>query len=1495
MVRTRWKRAVLSAATAFFVATTTVAGSVPYGIMAVSAQNVREQTALEGAMFTPEEEAGTPLTEEEAGREELLLAQDGQSSDVYYNSSSSMTDFRDETIYFVMTTRFYDGDSSNNVQCWDAQDKNANDPPWRGDFKGLIEKLDYIKALGFTAIWITPVVENASGYDYHGYHAINFSKVDPRYESDDCSYQDLINEAHARGMKVIQDVVFNHTGNWGESNLYNIADKDYTKDLSDAVASMVINYDKAAWPSNYASLQPTAQFNARENLLMNAENDVNNIYHHNNYIKSWETYDEQVTSIAGDCIDLNTENPAVYHYLVDAYSQYIKMGVDAFRVDTVKHVSRLTFNNALISKLNDAYNETHGTTGEGNFYMFGEVCTRVRGVWNRDIPALSCPFYTWKESKSYAWDDSETAAAIATNEASVKQAYEDNRSLGNEPTSTNAFLNGNDYHSTDYSKASGMNVIDFPMHWNFNSARDAFSVAVGNDQYYNDATYNVTYVDSHDYAPDGAPENQRFAGTQAQWAENLSLMFTFRGIPCIYYGSEIEFQKGCKIDDGTNTALANTGRAYFGDNIEGSVDVVSFGRYQNATGKMAETLAYPLSQHIQRLNRLRAAVPALRKGQYSTDGCSGSGMSFKRRYTDATTDSFALVTISGDATFSGIPNGTYTDAITGEVINVTGGSLTTSGCSNQGDLRVYVLSTSLTQAPGMIDGKSQYLSGGTDALDLTKTDPVINKVDVTGITLDKSSASLDLGETLKLTATIAPSNASSKGVRWTSSNPAVATVSGGTVTAKSEGSATITAASTANANVTASATITVAAKGVKVTGVTLSQTAVKLRKGGSVQLSATVSPANADAKYAALTWTSGDTSVVKVDGNGLVSAVGSGMTSVTAKTAMGMSATATIVVKDSGVNMHVNAVYFEKPSNWGDKIYAYFWEENSNPKWENNAWPGAEMTLLDANNGVYGIKWPEGKENTTLKLIFNNGNSGNGNQTADLTAALNGYYDSSGTVTKTIDPNEQDDDDDESIIPAISSTLENGSEITQATSVTYTLNNAVSGYYQIGNDPQTAIEGNSVTITVGEGMSYGETVTVVVGAISSSQDPATMQYTYTFTGGNNNGNTHTHVWNSQPTIDRQATCVEPGIQSVHCKECNTIKPGSQTTIAALGHTGGTATCVSKAVCTRCNTSYGEVNSSNHVHKQTVNAVSASCRNTGYTGDIRCSDCQMTLQTGSVIPKTAHTWDAGVVTKKATATTDGVKTYTCSVCGETKTERIAKTGENTSGTGQQSDGSQGAADSSGGSQVTTDQKNVNITTEETRLRSGDSVMDQTTGVMYRITKATSSSKTVEYALANGKTKDVVVPDNVVINGVSYKVTEIAASAFKNNKKLQSVTVGSNVKVIASKAFYGCKNLKEVSISSGVTGIGSSAFYKCTKLKSVTIPEKVSKIGSKAFYGCKNLKSITIKTEKLTSRKVGSKAFKGIAAKAVIKVPSKKLSTYRKVLRAKGVSTKATIQK
>lgn len=597
------------------------------------------------------------------------------------------TDFREESIYFVMTTRFYDGDTTNNTACWDdSVAGNVGDPCWRGDFKGLIEKLDYIKALGFSAIWITPVVKNISGYDYHGYHASNFKEVDPRYLSQGISYQTLIDEVHKRGMKIIQDVVFNHTGNFGEENLYPLFKKDPTK--ADTAANLLNIAPAGLLPSNYSTLTPAAQYQARIAAMKEDTKDTTFKYHHEKSL-SWESYTVQTGQIAGDAVDLNTENPTTYNYLIDAYNRYIDMGVDAFRVDTVKHISRLTFNKV--------FNPAFKARGGSNFYMFGEVATRYRQVWNSGIPAISTPFYTWAESKAYPWSSTDRTV----NEAAVLQHWNENTNVATQPTSTNHLLNGNAYRAVNNSLRSGLDVIDFPMHWNFANARDAFGVAVGGDQYYADATWNVTYVDSHDYAPDGAPENQRFSLGQDVWAENLSLMFTFRGIPTLYYGSEVEFQKGMVIDVGPNKPLAQTGRAYFGDRITGAISVSNFGKYSGATGNIATTLEYPLAQHIRQLNLIRRAVPALQKGQYSLDGVSGTAMAFKRRFTSSSVDSFALVAVSGDATFTGIPNGTYTDAVTGDVKTVTNGTLT-ANAAGKGNLRVYVLSTSLTPAPGKV-------------------------------------------------------------------------------------------------------------------------------------------------------------------------------------------------------------------------------------------------------------------------------------------------------------------------------------------------------------------------------------------------------------------------------------------------------------------------------------------------------------------------------------------------------------------------------------------------------------------------------------------------------------------------------------------------------------------------------------------------------------------------------------------------------------------------
>ena len=656
-------------------------------------------------------------------------------------------DMREESIYFVMTTRFYDGDTGNNVHCWDDSQANNpdSDPAWRGDFKGLAEKLDYIKALGFSAIWVTPVVTNGSGYDYHGYHAMDFGSVDRRYESDDYTFDDLINDVHQKGMKIIQDVVFQHTGNFGEEYFCKLFEKDYTKDLSNLEESMIptdLLLDTYGLDSaeDYWAQKGAVQYQQRLNLMKNLnysgdngnstgnypdtkDYDMNKVstsdtynannYYHTGYFQSlnWDDWTCKFAQIAGDCVDLNTENPAVAEYVVDSYSEYINRGVDGFRVDTVRHIPRLT--------LNLMYNEdilaNAAGYGKSNFLMFGEICTRYTQIWYRGHAEESSPYYTWKESNSKwasQWNWGTSAEAVNENMNTIFDHYLEEDKTSDEPTSDNAFLNGITYHTPDRSMASGMEAIDFQMHRMFGNASNAYEFAKGTDQYYNDATYNVMYVDSHDYAPEQPDEKNRFAGGTQTWAENIDLMFTFRGIPCVYYGSEVEFQKGAVIDVGPNAPLSTTGRAYFGDYLEGTVTATDFSEY-TASGAVADTLASPLSKHLSKVNAIRRAIPALQKGQYtaSSNYVSGGDMSFIRRYTNADegVDSLALVTISSGATFKNIPNGTYIDAVTGDVQNVTNGTLTVPSIGTA-NMRVYVCCASgFTGIDGAIGGSSDYL------------------------------------------------------------------------------------------------------------------------------------------------------------------------------------------------------------------------------------------------------------------------------------------------------------------------------------------------------------------------------------------------------------------------------------------------------------------------------------------------------------------------------------------------------------------------------------------------------------------------------------------------------------------------------------------------------------------------------------------------------------------------------------------------------------------
>ena len=507
----------------------------------------------------------------------------------------------------------------------------------------------------------------------------------------------------------------NYTGNFGERNLLPIMKKNYSDDDGLHSVPAVPDHDSKDIYGNsaYEKLSKGAKlqgFDKYEDIeassltsdkkggalyqsrLMTMKNDdidtdePGRLYHHYGNFE-WESYYVQEGQMAGDCVDLNTENPVVAKYLRDCYINYINMGVDGFRIDTMKHISRLTMNKEFIPYFREA--------GGDGFFMFGEGCVLRNEVWNSGMPGISIPFYTWnqnslKTDNSYSWETQATGAAA--NLLMAKTHFDDN-TVGVQLTSNNAFLIDNTYHAPDYSKASGLHMIDFYMHHGFENAGAAFSIAKIEDSYFNDATYNVMYVDSHDYGPNsGGYLYTRYSGGTEAWAGNFNLMFTFRGIPCVYYGSEIEFQKNMQIEPYTNgnkVPYSQSGRAYFGDHLEGTVNATDFGEY-TASGEVANTLNYELAQHLIRLNKIRRAIPALQKGQYSTEGCSG-GISFKRRYTDDSVDSFALVAIGAQATFTGVPTGEYIEVITGKTVSCDG--TLTSDSIEKDNMRVYVLKT----------------------------------------------------------------------------------------------------------------------------------------------------------------------------------------------------------------------------------------------------------------------------------------------------------------------------------------------------------------------------------------------------------------------------------------------------------------------------------------------------------------------------------------------------------------------------------------------------------------------------------------------------------------------------------------------------------------------------------------------------------------------------------------------------------------------------------
>lgn len=271
-------------------------------------------------------------------------------------------EWRDQVIYFAMIDRFADGDSSNNDQGAGEFDPTKNSHYSGGDIPGMTARIDYIKALGATAVWITPPVANLwwnprdqfSGY--HGYWARDFKSVDEHYGTLN-DYKAFSDRLHRNGMYLIQDVVPNHVGNFFEYvGGYNADDTAQGFTLIDGIA-----------PTG----APT-QFPFNQNDRNNPDHAAANIYHWTPTISDYkDQYQEFYYQTLG-LDDLNTGNPVVRTALKDSFGYWIKeVGVDAFRVDTAKFVEHEFWNDFIHSA--DGVLATAATTGRTNFLTFGEV------------------------------------------------------------------------------------------------------------------------------------------------------------------------------------------------------------------------------------------------------------------------------------------------------------------------------------------------------------------------------------------------------------------------------------------------------------------------------------------------------------------------------------------------------------------------------------------------------------------------------------------------------------------------------------------------------------------------------------------------------------------------------------------------------------------------------------------------------------------------------------------------------------------------------------------------------------------------------------------------------------------------------------------------------------------------------------------------------------------------------------------------------------------
>jgi len=436
--------------------------------------------------------------------------------------------WRRQSIYQIVTDRFFNGDPSN-----DNADGNY-DPGGHsglsvhgGDFKGIEQKLDYIKALGATAIWISPVVENARG-EFHGYAGRDFYRVDPHWGTL-ADLQQLIQAAHARGILVIDDIVVNHGG-----NLVDSTDPGYPR----------FRYPPGGYSLRYR--HPDRQYPPPFDLNTNHP-ALTNLFHNQGHIEDYDDATQLELGELSSLDDFRTETPYVREQMTRIYEYWIEQaGFDGFRIDTVKHVEM-----GFWQQWCPAIRAFAAAHGKPDFFMFGEV----------PHPSdIKCGSYTGT-----------TGGGPFKLESLLDYTlYYKINSLFAQPT------------------ASPKQIVD---HYR--------AVAADYDPVAQDQL--VTFLDNHD--------QPRFLSVKGATADRLRValvfLYTTRGIPCVYAGTEQAFN-GAKDPWDREDMFA--GQFEWGP---------SRGDNFNMT--------HPLFQFVARLNNFRRLYPALQTGRQTNVWWSTNG------------------------------------------------------------------------------------------------------------------------------------------------------------------------------------------------------------------------------------------------------------------------------------------------------------------------------------------------------------------------------------------------------------------------------------------------------------------------------------------------------------------------------------------------------------------------------------------------------------------------------------------------------------------------------------------------------------------------------------------------------------------------------------------------------------------------------------------------------------------------------------------------------